>query len=157
MVRKRIHFVSAPFVHGLPVEQDFPFARFRLRVGAVEGEGGGGQRSKNEREYQAGLNAHNLTSFESCIGCHAGRSSVRTSFDGRRIQPLSKLRATGLAVPSPVGRERVRGRDVLFEIRLLSGTCFCTNPHSGSPGEGILSPSRIYCQMASICFSASPL
>src|SRR5216117_1531183 len=47
---------------------------------------------------------------------------------GRRIQPLWKLRETGLAVPSPVGRERVRVRVVLFEIRLLSSTCFCTNP-----------------------------
>src|SRR5688572_2971947 len=37
---------------------------------------------------------------------------------GRRIQPLWKLRATGLSVPSPVGRERVRVRDILFEIRL---------------------------------------
>src|SRR5881396_3458366 len=46
---------------------------------------------------------------------------------GRRIQPLWKLRETGLAVPSPVGRERVRGRGVLFEMRLFSGTCFCTN------------------------------
>src|SRR5436309_8096142 len=51
-----------------------------------------------------------------------------SSSDGRRIQPLWKLRETGLAVPSPVGRERVRVRVVLLEIRLLSGTCFCTNP-----------------------------
>src|SRR5207247_613352 len=48
---------------------------------------------------------------------------------GRRIQPLWKLLATGLAVPSPVGRERVRVRAVLLVLRLLSGTCFCTNPH----------------------------
>jgi hypothetical protein len=70
---------------------------------------------------------------------------------GRHIQPLWKLRETGLAVPAPVGRERVtclprrsrrrQGvRVVLFEIRLLSGTCFCTNPKSWcvspqSPGE----------------------
>src|SRR5205814_4758750 len=33
-------------------------------------------------------------------------------------------------VPSPVGRERVRVTVVLLEIRLLSGTCFCTNPWS---------------------------
>ena len=46
---------------------------------------------------------------------------------GRCIQPLWKLRETGLAVPSPVGRERVRVRVVLFEIHLLSGTCSCTN------------------------------
>jgi hypothetical protein len=46
---------------------------------------------------------------------------------GRRTQPLWKPRATGLAVPSPVGRERVRVRDALFEIRLLSNTCSCTN------------------------------
>ena len=46
----------------------------------------------------------------------------------RRIQPLWKLRETGQAVPSPVGRERVRVRVVLLEIRLLSGSCFCTNP-----------------------------
>src|SRR5206468_2395575 len=51
---------------------------------------------------------------------------------GRPIQPLWKLRATGLAVPSPVGRERVRVRVVLLKIRLLSGNCFCTNPkHNG--------------------------
>src|SRR5213075_3105641 len=49
---------------------------------------------------------------------------------GRRIQPLWKLRAAGLAVSSPVGRERVRVRVILFEIRLLSGACFCTNPKS---------------------------
>src|SRR6266705_3457671 len=36
---------------------------------------------------------------------------------GRRIQPLWKLRETGLAVPSPVRRERVRVRVVLLEIR----------------------------------------
>src|SRR5213592_2733163 len=42
-----------------------------------------------------------------------------SSSDGRRIQPLWKLRETGLAVPSPVGRERVRVRVVLLEI--LSG------------------------------------
>src|SRR5213592_1087989 len=58
---------------------------------------------------------------------------------GRRIQPLWKLRETGLAVPSPVGRERVtclprplrrrQGvRVVLLELRVLSGHCFCTNP-----------------------------
>ena len=47
---------------------------------------------------------------------------------GRCIQPLWKLRETGLAVPSPVGRERVRVRGILFEIRLQSGTSFCTNP-----------------------------
>ena len=47
---------------------------------------------------------------------------------GRPIQALWKLRATGLAVPSPGGRERVRVRVVLSEIRLLSGTCFRTNP-----------------------------
>ena len=40
---------------------------------------------------------------------------------GRRIQPLLKLREVGLAVPSPVGRERVRVRVVLFEMRFLSG------------------------------------
>ena len=47
---------------------------------------------------------------------------------GRRIQPLWKLRATGLAFPSPVGRKRVRVRVVFSEIRLLSGTCFCASP-----------------------------
>ena len=46
---------------------------------------------------------------------------------GRRIQALWKLRETALAVPSPVGRERVRVRDALFEIRLPSNTCSCTN------------------------------
>src|SRR2546427_10768827 len=51
---------------------------------------------------------------------------------GRGIQPIWKLRETGLAVPSPVGRERVRVRVVLLKIRLLSGNCFCTNPkHNG--------------------------
>src|SRR5258705_12319917 len=53
---------------------------------------------------------------------------------GWRIQSLWKLREAGLAVPSPVGRERVRVRVVLSEIRLLSDTCFCTNPR-GSSGE----------------------
>src|SRR6185369_10212872 len=47
---------------------------------------------------------------------------------GRRIQPLWKRRETGLAVPSPVGRERVRVRVILFELRFLSDICFCTNP-----------------------------
>src|SRR5256885_11825576 len=46
---------------------------------------------------------------------------------GRRIQPLLKLRETGLAVPSSVGRERVRVRVVLFDTRFLSGNCFCTS------------------------------
>src|SRR5216117_3464772 len=55
---------------------------------------------------------------------------------GRRIQPLWKLRETGLAVPSPVGRERVRVRVVLLEIRLLSGTCFCTSPKQGRRAGG---------------------
>ena len=45
-----------------------------------------------------------------------------------RIQPLWKLQTMGLAVPSPVGRERVRVRVKLFELRLLFGPCFCTNP-----------------------------
>src|SRR2546425_228276 len=43
------------------------------------------------------------------------------------MQPLLKLRETGLAVPSPVGRERVRVRVDLFDTRFLSGNCFCTN------------------------------
>src|SRR5437773_12323485 len=38
---------------------------------------------------------------------------------GRPIQALWKLRETGLAVPYPAGRERVRVRVVLSEIRLL--------------------------------------
>ena len=109
---------------------------------------------------------------------------------GRRIQPLWELRATGLAVPSPVGREYVfsqvaTGRDialrcprpraaggkaysqpnlvprlngagtpqrgvltslnrygrervrvrVVLVLRLLSGTCFCTNPKVDPPRE----------------------
>jgi hypothetical protein len=58
-------------------------------------------------------------------------SSVR-----RLIQPLWRRRETGLAVPSPVGRERVRVRVVLFEIRLLSGTCFCANPKWGKAAFG---------------------
>src|SRR5438552_8720114 len=45
-----------------------------------------------------------------------------------RIQPPWILRTTGLAVPSPVGRERVRVRVFLFELRLPLGTYFCTNP-----------------------------
>src|SRR5580765_7996333 len=54
---------------------------------------------------------------------------------GQPIQPLWKLQKTGLAVPSPVGRERVRVRVVLFDIRLLFATCFCTNtkPHDVLP------------------------
>jgi hypothetical protein len=46
---------------------------------------------------------------------------------GWRIQALWKLLETGLAVPSPVGQERVRVRVVLLEMSLLSRTCFCTN------------------------------
>ena len=38
-----------------------------------------------------------------------------------RIQPLWKLQTMGLAVPSPVGRERVRVRVKLFELRILFG------------------------------------
>jgi len=45
-----------------------------------------------------------------------------------RIQPLWKLQAMCQGVPSPVGRERVRVRVNLFELRLLLGTYFCTNP-----------------------------
>jgi len=69
---------------------------------------------------------------------HSPRRSLRrsrgrmgegeSSSVGRRIQALWKLRETGLAVPSPVGRERVRVRVVFFETRLLSDICFCTNP-----------------------------
>ena len=40
---------------------------------------------------------------------------------GRRNQPLGKLRVALPAVPSPVGRERVRVRAILLEIRLLFG------------------------------------
>ena len=68
---------------------------------------------------------------------HSPRRSLRrsrgrmgegeSSSVGRRIQALWKLRETGLAVPSPVGRERVRV-GVFFETRLLSDICFCTNP-----------------------------
>src|SRR5436190_14996918 len=46
---------------------------------------------------------------------------------GWGIQPLWKLRETGLAVPSPVGRERVRVRVVFFDMRLCFGICLCTN------------------------------
>src|SRR5438876_7608112 len=45
-----------------------------------------------------------------------------------RIQPLWELQTISLAVPSPVGRERVRVRVNLFELRLLLRTYFCTNP-----------------------------
>src|SRR5438445_4149248 len=91
MVWKGIHFVSAPFAHGLAVEQDLPFARLRLRVGAVEANGGDGQRSQNERENQFGMSAHDSTCCESCIGCDAGRSSVRTS--GQNIDLTASPRA----------------------------------------------------------------
>ncbi len=64
-------------------------------------------------------------------------SSVR-----RRIQPLWKLRETRLAVPSPVRRERVRVRAVLFEMRFLSGNCFCTN--TKCVAEKIYSPRPIF-------------
>ena len=47
---------------------------------------------------------------------------------GRRIRTLWELPETGLAVPSPVGREKVRVRMVLSEVRLRSGTCCWTNP-----------------------------
>jgi len=46
-----------------------------------------------------------------------------------RIQPLWELQTTSLAVPSPVGRERVRVRVNLFESRLLLGNYFCTHPN----------------------------
>src|SRR6266568_3428625 len=49
------------------------------------------------------------------------------SSTGRHIQPLWKLQQMGLAAPSPVERERVRVKVVFFEIRLLSGNCYCTN------------------------------
>src|SRR5213592_4844308 len=60
---------------------------------------------------------------------------------GRRIQPLWKLRETGLAIPSPVGRERVtclprrlrrrQGvRGVLLATRRSCVTRFCSNPTS---------------------------
>jgi len=55
-----------------------------------------------------------------------GRGRIELS--GRRIQPLEKVPETDLAVPSPVGRERVRVRGILFESRLLSGTCFAQTP-----------------------------
>jgi hypothetical protein len=69
---------------------------------------------------------------------HVRMGEGETSSGGRRIQPLWKLPESGLAVPSPVRRERVRAsalssaervRVVLLEIRLLSGNCFCTNPY----------------------------
>jgi hypothetical protein len=56
---------------------------------------------------------------------------------GRPIQPFWKLRGTGLAVPSPVGRVRVRAsalssaervRVVLLEAHLLSCSCCHANP-----------------------------
>src|SRR5213592_4352813 len=53
-----------------------------------------------------------------------------------RVQPLWKLQTMGLAVPSPVGRERVRVRVKLFELRLLFGTCFCTNPYFAGRAAG---------------------
>ena len=62
-----------------------------------------------------------------------GMGEGESSSVGRAIQPLWKLPETGLAVPSPVGRERVRVRVVLFEMRFLSGDFFCTNPKPDSP------------------------
>ena len=67
---------------------------------------------------------------------------------GEGIQPLLMLREPGLAVPSPVGRERVtclprrlrRRQGVrvgLFEMRLLSVAYHCTNPF-GISGLGFL-------------------
>jgi hypothetical protein len=49
---------------------------------------------------------------------------------GVRIQSLWELQTTDQAVPSPVGRETVRVRVVLFQLRLLSGTYFCTKPNA---------------------------
>ena len=46
---------------------------------------------------------------------------------GVRIQPLSELQTTDQAVPSPVGRERVRVRVGLFQLRLLSVAIFAQN------------------------------
>src|SRR5580765_1416581 len=53
-----------------------------------------------------------------------------------RIQPHWKLQTTDLAVPSPVGRERVRVRVVLFQLGLLSGSYFCASPKSAWPTPG---------------------
>src|ERR1051326_6070671 len=47
---------------------------------------------------------------------------------GVQIQPLWELQRTDQAVPSPVGRERVRVRVNLLELRLLLGIYFCTSP-----------------------------
>ena len=55
-----------------------------------------------------------------------------------RIQPLWKLQTMGLAVPSPVGRERVRVMVNLFELRLLFGTCLCTIPKWPYPGIAMM-------------------
>src|SRR6266516_910207 len=52
---------------------------------------------------------------------HIRMGEGESSSAGRPFQTLWELRATGLGVPSPVGRERVRVRVVLFEIRFLSG------------------------------------
>src|SRR5213075_763048 len=53
-----------------------------------------------------------------------------------RIQPPWILQTTGRAVPSPVGRERVRVRVFLLELRLLLGTYSCANPKSKPGPEG---------------------
>src|SRR5213593_4658283 len=99
---------------------------------------GGGEAAGNEMaaEYKASSNAikdsrKNNFRFGGTLTLTPALShrmgEAESSSVGRRIQALWKLRETGLAVPSPVGRERVRVRVVLFEIRLLSSTCFCTN------------------------------
>src|SRR6266542_3035991 len=48
-------------------------------------------------------------------------------------QPLWERQTTGLAVPSPVGRERVRVRVGLFQLRHVFGSYFCTVPKKRTP------------------------
>src|SRR6266851_4273760 len=100
--------------------------QIRITNGARAGFGAV-HRAKDSCKYSFGLGG--TLALTPALSHRMGEGE--SSSFGRRIQPLWKLRETGVAVPSPVGRERVRVRDVLFETRLLSDTCFCTNPKVG--------------------------
>src|SRR6266498_4864746 len=63
--------------------------------------------------------------FTTALSLRMGKGEASTV--GRRIQPLWKLRETGLTAPSPVGGERVRARDVLLDVHLHTFACFCTD------------------------------
>ena len=72
-----------------------------------------------------------------------------------RIQPLWELQTTDQAVPSPVGRERVRVRVKLLELRLLLGIYFCTSPKEAGFGAKTTSAFGSVEQATSLFWSAT--